>query len=79
MNWDDFDEVLSQLEYTGPTRVKEILKQSDLPEGEFNGTDVRVYIATNNNKVYRIMVASIPLILLLTGITNPLLAMSSSV
>jgi hypothetical protein len=26
-------------------------------EGEFNGTDVCVYIATNNNKVYRIMVA----------------------
>lgn len=26
-------------------------------EGEFNGTDVRVYIVTNNNKVYRIMVA----------------------
>ena len=24
-------------------------------EGEFNGTDVHVYIATNNNKVYRIM------------------------
>ena len=24
-------------------------------EGEFNGTDVRVYIATNNNKVCRIM------------------------
>lgn len=24
-------------------------------EGEFNGTDVRVYIVTNNNKVYRIM------------------------
>lgn len=24
-------------------------------EGEFNGTDVRIYIATNNNKVYRIM------------------------
>lgn len=24
-------------------------------EGEFNGTDVYVYIATNNNKVYRIM------------------------
>lgn len=24
-------------------------------EGEFNGTDVRVFIATNNNKVYRIM------------------------
>lgn len=26
-------------------------------EGEFNGTDVHIYIATNNNKVYRIMVA----------------------
>lgn len=25
-------------------------------EGEFNGTDVRIYIATNNNKVYRLMV-----------------------
>lgn len=24
-------------------------------EGEFNGTDVNIYIATNNNKVYRIM------------------------
>ena len=26
-------------------------------EGEFNGTDVRVYIVTNNNKVYRIMLS----------------------
>lgn len=26
-------------------------------EGEFNGQDVKVYIATNNNKVYRIMLA----------------------
>lgn len=25
-------------------------------EGEFNGTDVHLYIGTNNNKVYRIMV-----------------------
>ena len=25
-------------------------------EGEFNGVDVRLYIGTNNNKVYRIMV-----------------------
>lgn len=31
---DDFDEVLSQLEYNGPKRVKEILKQADVPEGE---------------------------------------------
>ena len=32
-------------------------KMGDLEwlEGEFNGTDVRVYIATNNNKVCRIM------------------------
>lgn len=28
---------------------------NELLEGEFNGTDVHVYIATNNNKVYRIM------------------------
>lgn len=26
-------------------------------EGEFNGQDVKVYIVTNNNKVYRIMLA----------------------
>lgn len=25
-------------------------------EGEFNGTDVHIYIATNNNKVYRLMI-----------------------
>lgn len=25
-------------------------------EGEFNGTDVHIYIGTNNNKVYRIMI-----------------------
>ena len=28
---------------------------ADCLEGEFNGTDVNVYIVTNNNKVYRIM------------------------
>ena len=28
----------------------------DFFEGEFNGRDVHVYIATNNNKVWRIMV-----------------------
>ena len=32
-----------------PVTGQEFLK------GEFNGTDVHVYIATNNNKVYRIM------------------------
>jgi len=30
--------------------------QNDFFEGEFNGRDVHVYIATNNNKVWRIMV-----------------------
>lgn len=30
--------------------------QNDFLEGEFNGRDVHVYIATNNNKVWRIMV-----------------------
>ena len=28
-------------------------------EGEFNGTDVRIHIITNNNKVYRIMVSDV--------------------
>lgn len=28
----------------------------DCLEGEFNGMDVRIYVVTNNNKVYRIMV-----------------------
>lgn len=29
----------------------------DILEGEFNGRDVNVFVVTNNNKVYRIMVA----------------------
>ena len=29
----------------------------DILEGEFNGTDVNVHVVTNNNKVYRIMIA----------------------
>ena len=29
---------------------------SDCLEGEFNGTDVNVFIVTNNNKVYRLMI-----------------------
>lgn len=28
-------------------------------EGEFNGTDVQIFIVTNNNKVYRIMVSEV--------------------
>ena len=30
--------------------------KNEFLEGEFNGTDVNIYIVTNNNKVYRIMV-----------------------
>ena len=29
----------------------------DILEGEFNGTDVYIHVVTNNNKVYRVMVA----------------------
>ena len=32
------------------------ITDKDILEGEFNGTQVNVYIATNNNEVYRIMV-----------------------
>lgn len=31
----------------------------DILVGEFNGADVRLYVVTNNNKVYRIMVADV--------------------
>ena len=30
--------------------------QDDILEGEFNGMNVRVFVVTNNNKVWRIMV-----------------------
>ncbi|MCI7306945.1 hypothetical protein [Alistipes senegalensis] len=33
------------------------IADKDILEGEFNGTDVNVCIVTNNNKVYRIMLA----------------------
>lgn len=35
------------------------LNGSEYFEGEFNGTDVQVFIATNNNKVYRIMLCDV--------------------
>ena len=31
-------------------------QQKDCLEGEFNGREVKIYVVTNNNKVYRIMV-----------------------
>ena len=33
--------------------------KNEFLEGEFNGVDVHIYIATNNNKVYRIMVCDV--------------------
>lgn len=35
---------------------------SDVLEGEFNGADVHIFIGTNNNKVYRLMVAEANLV-----------------
>ena len=32
------------------------IEDKNILEGEFNGTEVRIHIATNNNKVCRIMV-----------------------
>lgn len=36
--------------------VPKKLGDNEFLEGEFNGTDVHIYIVTNNNKVFRIMV-----------------------
>lgn len=36
--------------------VPRTVGDSEYLEGEFNGSDVHIYIATNNNKVYRLMV-----------------------
>ena len=47
-------EMISKLKakgFTSTSRDKNIL------EGEFNGQDVELHVVTNNNKVYRIMVA----------------------
>lgn len=35
--------------------VPKKVRNNEYLEGEFNGTDVHIYIGTNNNKVYRIM------------------------
>jgi hypothetical protein len=37
--------------------ISSVYKNEVYLEGEFNGHDVRVFVETNNNKVYRIMVA----------------------
>ena len=39
--------------------VPKKLGTNEFLEGEFNGTDVQVYIATNNNKVYRIIISDV--------------------
>lgn len=35
--------------------IQRIVGDNEFFEGEFNGTDVNIYIGTNNNKVYRLM------------------------
>lgn len=35
--------------------IQKIVGDNEFFEGEFNGTDVNIYIGTNNNKVYRLM------------------------
>jgi len=34
-------------------------QNSECFEGEFNGTDVQIFIGTNNNKVYRLMISDV--------------------
>lgn len=46
-------EMIAKLKEKGFTST---IKDKDILEGEFNGTEVRIHIATNNNKVCRIMV-----------------------
>lgn len=48
-------EMKKKLIAKGFTPTKQV--GQDFLEGEFNGFDVRLYIVTNNNKVYRIMLA----------------------
>ena len=36
-------------------------QNSECFEGEFNGTDVQIFIGTNNNKVYRLMISDVNL------------------
>ncbi len=38
---------------------RSISYDSDVLEGEFNGRDVHIHVATNNDKVYRVMVSDV--------------------
>lgn len=48
-------EMVQQLKSKGFT-FNPFSKDKDILDGEFNGTDVNIYIGTNNNKVWRIAV-----------------------
>ena len=39
--------------------VPKKVNNSEYFEGEFNGTDVHIFIGTNNNKVYRLMISDV--------------------
>ena len=47
-------EMISKLKAKGFTSTS---SHKNILEGEFNGQDVHIHVVTNNNKVYRIMVA----------------------
>lgn len=47
-------EMIRQLKAKG---FRSLPYSDDLLEGEFNGRDVHIYVGTNNNRVYRIMVS----------------------
>ena len=49
-----WDEMIEKLKSKGFIQNK---YSKDVFDGEFNGTDVNIFIGTNNNKVYRIMVS----------------------
>lgn len=47
-------EMIQKLKEKG---FRNVLEDREILEGEFNGCDVYVFVVTNNNRVYRIMVA----------------------
>ena len=49
-------EMIQKLKAKGYTSSQH---NKDILVGEFNGTDVNIHIATNNNKVYRIMICDV--------------------
>lgn len=49
----------SKSEMIRKIKARSISYDSDVLEGEFNGRDVHIHVATNNDKVYRVMVSDV--------------------